>query len=40
MAREVYLWAGKLNGGLVISKLPLEERPNIYKLYEANIKFR
>jgi len=27
----------KLNGGLVISKLPLEERPNIYKLYEANI---
>jgi len=27
----------KLNGGLVISKLPLEERPNIYKLYEAHI---
>jgi DnaD/phage-associated family protein len=27
----------KLVGGQVISRLPLEERPNIYKLYEANI---
>jgi DnaD/phage-associated family protein len=27
----------KLDGGQVISKLPLEEHPNIFRLYEANI---